>query len=148
MVTWRDLNNWSLNHRPAGVEEAIGEVFARTFQWKRVARGTAGVEVWRGALADAGAGPAWRLLADRQAQTVRNHYGTDPDWALVLASYAGFGAGTFPPDPLRTEDPIHQMDGARMWVQWADGFCLVLFPREAPRTVSISLIQAPSIYEP
>jgi len=121
---WRNLDEWSLNHRPPGVEEAIGEVFGRSFLWKRMVRQANQESAWDDALAEPPARPAWELLAGLQAQTVRSFYGTEPDWDLVLESYTGFGAGILPPDALRPSDPQHQMNGAGMWFQWsafADG---------------------------
>jgi hypothetical protein len=118
LAYWRDLDNWSLFNRPPGVEEAIGEVFSRASLWHRQARDPANEPEWSASLNEPGAAPAWALLAGRQAQTVRAHYGNAPAWADVAIGYQDFGADTLPSDPLRPQDPRHRMNGVDMWFYW------------------------------
>ena len=119
LAYWRDLDNWSLENRSPEVDAAISEMFQRAFLWHAWARNPAALPAWTASLQQGAAPGAWSLLADRQGQTVKGHYGTPVDWDAVLESYEAFGAGTFPPDPLRPGNPLHVMDGVDMWFYWA-----------------------------
>jgi len=116
---WRDFDNWAMFNVTPQVSAAIGEFFPRVDVWFALAKKTATENQWLSILRIPSVSSAIQLLANLQAQTVARHYGSPVRSEEVLDSYALFGGGSLPTDPLRPEDPHHQMNGREMWFVWS-----------------------------
>jgi hypothetical protein len=112
---FRDLDNWSMFHATPDVQAAIGTVFDTVPAWMAFARDPANEQAWLDTIADDSTVQALTMLAARQKQTLEAHYGVPVPLLTVLDGFERFGNDGLPDDPLRPEDPRHNMNGAIMW---------------------------------
>lgn len=112
---FRDLDDWSMFHATPEVTAAIGAVFGIVPAWMAFARDAAQEQAWLAAIGPDPVRQALTLLAARQQQTLETHYGVPVPLLTVLDGYERFGNDGLPDDPLRPEDPRHDMNGATMW---------------------------------
>lgn len=112
---FRDLDDWSAFHRPPDVDDAIGITFGFFGAWRAYARNAVREQAFVDAVSGAPALQAVTLLATRQQQTVESHYGVPVPLLALLDGYERFGNDGLPSDPLRPDDPRHNMNGAIMW---------------------------------
>lgn len=116
---WREFDDWAMFSASEEVQIAEDAVMTVGFsRYLAMARG--GGEVgWTHWIADAANRASLDLLAVRQLETVRRHYGNPIQEAGLLSGFELFGRGELPPDPQRPLHPNHQMDGEQMWFIWA-----------------------------
>jgi hypothetical protein len=112
---WRDFDDWAAFHRTPEIDAAIGEVFSYAEIWMAVAMGQTPLSAWQEAISLPAAREATTLLKGRILETINIHLGTPADIDRLLESYELFGANKLPDDPLRPQDPRHNMNG---WIMW------------------------------
>ncbi len=112
---FRDLDDWSMFHATPDVTAAIGTVFSTVAAWMAFARDATTEQAWLDAIGPDPVEQALTLLATRQQQTLETHYGVPVPLLTVLDGFERFGNDGLPDDPLRPEDPRHDMNGATMW---------------------------------
>jgi ferritin-like protein len=112
---FRDLDNWALYEATPEVAAAIDIVQAAPLKWLAYAKDPAAEQAWLDAISTDDARAAFALLATRQQQTVEAHYGVPVPLLALLDGYERFGNDGLPDDPLRPQEPRHNMDGAIMW---------------------------------
>lgn len=112
---FRDLDNWSMFHATPDVTAAIGSVFSTVPAWMAFARDATKEQAWLDTIAPDPVQQALTLLAARQQQTLETHYGVPVPLLTVLDGFERFGNDGLPDDPLRPDDPRHDMNGATMW---------------------------------
>jgi hypothetical protein len=112
---WRDFDNWSLFNRTPEIDDAINEFFPLAEIWMSVALQQTPVLEWENAISTQTASDAVKLLGARILETIRSHYGTPVNFDELLESYELFGSDKLPDDPLRPQDPRHNMNGEIMW---------------------------------
>lgn len=116
---WRDFDNWAMFQASQSVNAAIGEFMPHVPVWFEFCKGQATALDWEGALDSTAQEAALRLLSQKQIETLELHYGVPLDSPKVIESFALFGRGELPDDPLRPQDPKHQMNGPSMWFIWS-----------------------------
>jgi len=119
LAFWRDFDNWAMFESTPEVEAAVGAFFGAAPEWMRWAGGTGTEAAWSAAIAAAEVRGAIASLAIRQADTLVAHYGTPVRLSEALDSFEDFGGNRLPDDPLRPQDPRHNMNGPQMWFFWS-----------------------------
>lgn len=116
---WREFDDWAMFNTLPDVKSAIDDFFESAPKWFNYAKSPAEEQKWDKDVKSKAVQSAIALLSDRQAKTVERFYGSPPDLDDLFDSYKRFGSGTLPPDPLRPQDPYHNMNGREMWFFWA-----------------------------
>ena len=116
---WRVFDNWALFQAEPEVQGAVGQFFGVVGNWLAFATDPAAEQQWVDAIAQPPARDAISLLSSRQAETIRQHFGSPVQFLTLLDAYERFGNDSLPDDPLRPQRPRHSMDGAQMWFNWS-----------------------------
>jgi hypothetical protein len=112
---WRDFDDWAMFNSAPEIDAAIDEFFSHARIWMAVALGQQPPSAWQQAISLPAARDAITLLKGRILDTIHTHFGNPPNLDDLLDAYELFGANKLPDDPLRPEDPRHNMNGATMW---------------------------------
>lgn len=119
---WRDFDNKALFQAEPEVSAAINVFFSIGQRWMSFARDPSKEAEWQAGVQGNSAAEAIRLLAKLTSDTVIAHYGNPVPLLTLLDSFERFGDNSLPNDPLRPQDPRHNMNGAIMWFFWS-AFC-------------------------
>jgi hypothetical protein len=114
---FREFDNFFMFNASNETNTDIGAYFSAAQSWP----GTADppdVAAWTDAIGSSAVGDALSYLSLHQLTIMRAHFGTPLDHNALAEGLWQFGRGTLPSDPLRPQDPQHQMDGATMWLIW------------------------------
>ncbi len=116
---WRDFDDWAMYHATPEIQDAIGVVFQFFTSWQVFVRDATKEKTWTDSLSVNSVRLAVAALSARQKQTVESHYGVPVPLLAVLDGFERFGNDGLPDDPLRLQDPRHNMNGAVMWFVWS-----------------------------
>ncbi|WP_321473689.1 ferritin-like protein [uncultured Paludibaculum sp.] len=116
---WRDFDDWAMYHASDETQSAIGVTFGFFPAWQGFAKDATKEGGWTEALVADGVHAAVEMLAVRQKQTLESHYGLPVPLLAVLDGFERFGNDGLPDDPLRPQNPRHNMNGAIMWFIWS-----------------------------
>ncbi len=114
---WRELDDWALFNQTDLVRGALQPILGAGRRWiGAVAAGRDPTPSYAGLEGEV------ELLAQAQTVTLVRHFGNPLELRTMMDSFEKFGADEFPRDPLRPDDPVHNMNAPVMWFHWA-GFC-------------------------
>lgn len=120
---WREFDNWAAFYTSP---QTSSDIFSRAFplaaSWGQFAHGDITEAQLLQQVQNPDTTAAIHRLATRMMQTVEAHYGNPVPLLTLLDSHELFGRGVsnngLPLDPLRPDDPRHQMNGRSMWFYW------------------------------
>lgn len=116
---WREFDDRAMFQATPETVAAINTIFGIFPLWAALATNAALLADWELAIAQPGPDHALRLLSELHADTVRAHYGNPVPLLTLLDGFERFGTDSLPDDPLRPEDPRHNMNGSVMWFIWS-----------------------------
>ncbi len=115
---WRDFDNWAMFQASQQTSADINTFFGKAGLWIAYANDPGQEPAWEAAINEAAVVEAVSRLEERQRQTVTAHYGQPVPLLTLLDGYERFGDNSLPDDPLRPQDPRHNMNGRSMWFFW------------------------------
>jgi hypothetical protein len=119
---WREFDDWAMFQATPEVAKAIQDFFAVAVLWFKDAQHTDPVPEWHARIREPTVQSAVGLLSGLQIRTLSENYGNPIPLNTTVESYERFGSDRLPDDPLRPQDPRHNMNGPEMWFFWA-AFC-------------------------
>ncbi len=116
---WRDFDNWAMFQATPQTSADINTFFGVATLWFQFSNDPSREPMWDAAVKRPEIVGAIGRLEQRQRETVTAHYGRPVPLLTFLDGYERFGDNSLPDDPLRPQDPRHNMNGRSMWFFWA-----------------------------